>query len=127
MKHLILILPLLMLFSCAKTEEKKTSLYPEKVAEKRTPEQLGKEIFEDKGKCVACHQPSQKIVGPSIESIAKIYMEKNGSIVSFLKEESDPLVDPSQYSVMKTNLVITKNMSDDELKALEAYIYSHLK
>lgn len=127
MKYLIFIVPLLMLFSCAKTEEKKTSLYPEKAAEKQTPEQLGKEIFEDKGNCVACHQPSQKIVGPSTESIAKIYKEKNGSIVSFLKDESDPLVDPSQYSVMKANFAITKNMSDEELKALETYIYSHLK
>ena len=54
----------------------------------------------------------------------KIYKEQNASIVSFLKEEGKPIVDPSQYEVMKTNFAVTKAMSDDELKALEAYVMS---
>jgi cytochrome c len=112
-----------MLYSCGKSE-KKEPLYPEKTAEKQTPEQLGKEIFEGKGNCVACHQPDQKIIGPSIKQIAQVYKDKNASIVDFLKEKSDPLVDPEQYTVMKTNFAITKAMSDDELQALEAYIRS---
>lgn len=92
-----------------------------------SPVQLGKEIFEGKGNCVACHQPAQKIVGPSIQEIAKIYKDKNGDIVSFLKGNEDPIVDPGQYEVMKTNFAITKTMSDQELNALEAYIYSKLE
>jgi len=84
----------------------------------------GKKLFEGKGTCTACHKPNAKIIGPSIAEISKIYKEKNASIVLFLKEESDPIVDPSQYEVMKTNFSITKNMSDEELKALEEYILS---
>jgi len=123
MHKYIFLLAALTLLSC-KNETPKESLYP-KVAQ--TPEQLGQEIFEGKGNCIACHQPEQKVIGPGIKQIAEIYKAKNGSIVAFLKEESDPLVDPGQYSVMKANFAITKTMGDEELKALEAYIYSHLK
>ena len=123
MHKYIFLLAAITLLSCKK-EAPKESLYP-KVTQ--TPEQLGKEIFEGKGNCIACHQPEQKIIGPGIKQIAEIYKDQNGSIVAFLKEESDPLVDPDQYSVMKANFATTKSMSDAELKALEAYIYSHLK
>ena len=87
----------------------------------------GEELFSGKGTCTACHLPDQKVIGPSITEIAKIYKEKNASIVSFLKEESKPIVNPSQYEVMKTNFAITKQMSDEELKALEEYMLSFAK
>jgi len=48
-------------------------------------------------------------------------------MVTFLKGEGEPIVDPTQYALMKPNFVITKTFSEEELKALEAYIYSHLK
>jgi cytochrome c len=38
------------------------------------------------------------------------------------KGEGEPIVDPSQYEVMKTNFAITKAMSDEELKARSLYI-----
>lgn len=47
-------------------------------------------------------------------------------MVVFLKGEGEPIVDPTQFEVMKANFAITKAMSDDELKALEAYVYSNL-
>lgn len=116
------------LISC-KTEEKKESLYTEPakttegaVAELSPSAQIGQEIFDGKGNCFACHKPDQKIIGPSIAEIAKIYKEKNGNIVEFLKGKGEPIVDPSQYEVMKTNFAITKNLSDEELKGLEDYI-----
>lgn len=87
----------------------------------------GKEIFEGEGNCIACHKPDQKVIGPSLQEIGKIYKAKKGSIVSFLQEQSDPIVDPSQYDIMKTNFAITKSMSDEELEALEDYIYSFSK
>lgn len=96
-------------------------------AEVQTPEQLGKSIFEGKGSCVSCHQVDQKVIGPSIQEIGKIYKDKKGDIVTFLKGNADPIVDPSQFSVMKTNFPITQAMSDEELKAIEAYIYSNTK
>ena len=127
MRQLFFLAPMLLMVSCGK-EAKKEPLYPESaVAEKKTPEEFGREIFESKGNCFACHKPDQKIVGPSIAEIAKIYKEKGGNIVSFLKGNEEPLVDPEQFPVMKTNFAITKNMSDQELKALEAYIYSFAK
>lgn len=84
----------------------------------------GKALFEGKGTCNACHKPNEKVIGPSIAEISKIYKEQNASIVSFLKEESKPIVDPEQYEVMRANFAITKTMTDDELKALEAYMHS---
>ena len=87
---------------------------------------MGKEIFDGKGNCFSCHKPDQKVIGPSIKEIAKIYKEKNGDMVTFLKGKGEPIVDPSQYEVMKTNFYITKHFTDEELKALEDYMYSHL-
>ncbi|HLA54686.1 MAG TPA: c-type cytochrome [Flavobacterium sp.] len=116
----------LLCINCAKKEEK----MPETInyeSGAKTPVGLGKELFEGAGNCFACHKPDQKIIGPAIADIAKIYKTQGGDIVSFLKGEGKPLVDPSQYEVMKTNFAITKNMSDEELKALEAYIYSNGK
>lgn len=126
MRTLLIALGFFALVSC-KSEEKKENLYPETQSEKQTPEQLGLELFEGKGNCIACHQKDQKIIGPSLLEIAKIYKDKNASIVNFLKGNEEPIVDPSQFEVMKTNFTITKQMSDEELKALETYIFSHLK
>ncbi|MEO8233938.1 MAG: c-type cytochrome [Flavobacterium sp.] len=124
MKHYFFIL-FIILFSCKKESEESFGKPTESSTEVKTPEALGKEIFEGKGNCVACHQVDQKIVGPSIQEIATAYKTKNGNIVDFLKNDATPLVDPSQYEVMKTNFAITKAMSDRELKAIEAYIYSN--
>lgn len=122
MKKLIFVLAIsIILFSCKKEENKPS--------EKETVSSLeyGKKLFEGEGNCIACHQTEQTIIGPSLQEIAKIYKEKNASIVCFLKEESEPIVDPSKYEIMKTNFAITKTMSDAELKAIESYIYSTSK
>jgi cytochrome c len=62
------------------------------------------------------------VIGPSIQEIAKIYREKGASIAAFINEEGAPLVDPSQYEIMKTNFAVTKAMSEEERKALEVYM-----
>ncbi|MCF6131544.1 c-type cytochrome [Flavobacterium wongokense] len=108
---------------CCQNKENKT----EAPADETSVKTSGKELFEGEGNCIACHKPDQKIIGPSLEEIAKIYKAKNASIVAFLQEQSEPIVDPSQYDIMKTNFAITKSMSDEELKALEDYIYSFSK
>lgn len=77
--------------------------------------------------CASCHQPDQKVIGPSLKEIANLYKKENGSIVSFLKEEADPIVDPNMYESMKINLQLTKMMTDDELQSLELYLLSHSK
>jgi cytochrome c len=127
-----LILPMLLagmltIVSCKKDGSEESFGKPETTTEGQPPKDLGAEIFAGKGACVACHKPDVKLVGPSLQDIAKIYKEKNGDIVTFLKGEGEPIVDPTQYAVMKPNFLVTKTFSDEELKALEAYIYSHLK
>lgn len=133
MKKVLFLSAVLAFASCKKetTENPDTTAtetYSEgESAEAKTPEALGKSIFEGKGNCVSCHQTDQKIIGPSIQEIGKMYKDKKGDIVTFLKGNADPIVDPSQFSVMKTNFPVTQAMSDEELKAIEAYIYSNTK
>lgn len=111
----------LIVFSCGKKTETDPMGNPiEEV--KATSDNLGKELFEGKGLCATCHKPDTKVVGPSIKEIAKIYKEKNASISIFLQGESDPIVDPSQFEIMKANFAVTKSMTDEELKSLEEYM-----
>lgn len=123
MKKVAFLVCLFVLISCKK-ESEETFGQPNPTEVSQTPEELGKSIFEGKGNCAACHRIDEKLVGPSVQEIAKNYKEQNGDMVSFLKDDAKPIVDPSQYEVMKTNLALTKEMSDEELKGLEAYIYS---
>ena len=122
MKKLSLIITLFCLFSC-KSKEDKSETSVDETATKIS----GQELFEGEGNCIACHKPDQKIIGPSLLEIAKIYKDNKASIVLFLQEKSEPIIDPSQYEIMKTNFAITKSMSEEELKALEDYIFSFSK
>ncbi|MFK7058564.1 c-type cytochrome [Flavobacterium oreochromis] len=125
MKKLLLLSLIGLFFSCKKESQEtfgKSDTMGQATIQK--PADLGKEIFEGKGVCYTCHKPDIKTVGPSLKEIAKLYKEKNGNIVDFLQEKSEPIVDPSQYTTMKANFAITKNMPQEELKALEAYILS---
>jgi len=80
--------------------------------------------FEAANKCAACHKADAKFVGPSYTEIAKVYKEKKGNLVKFLKENADAIVDPPQFAVMQSNLKETKKRSGDELAAIAAYIRS---
>ncbi len=85
---------------------------------------LGKKLFTEKT-CVSCHQLDVKVVGPSIKDIAKIYGEKEGNLVQFLKGNDAAIVDtdPGQIAIMKANLDgFVKDMSGDELQALANYM-----
>nr|WP_294939309.1 c-type cytochrome [uncultured Flavobacterium sp.] len=129
MKRTVVVFSLMMMMlSCQSEKKEKIALYPEV---KKSPEEismaLGKEVFEGKGMCYSCHKPNQKVIGPSVAEIAKIYKAKGASITDFLTEKDGPIVDPSQYAVMKTNFAITKNLPEEELKALENYILSFSK
>jgi cytochrome c len=133
MKKILFLSAVLALASCKKETsetpvQNTTETYSEgESAKAAIPEALGKEIFEGKGNCTSCHQVDQKVIGPSIQEIAKTYKDKKGDIVTFLKGNAEPIVDPSQFAVMKTNFPVTQAMSDEELKAIETYIYSNLK
>ncbi|MEY4835864.1 MAG: hypothetical protein RI980_1979 [Bacteroidota bacterium] len=115
------------LISCGKKAETDAIGNPIEQTEtsaNQTPKALGKEIFEGKGMCATCHKADVATSGPSIKDISKIYTEKKASISLFLQGETDPIVDPSQYEIMKANLEITKTMTNEEVQALEAYMLS---
>lgn len=87
---------------------------------------MGEKLFTDKT-CISCHQIEAKVVGPSIQEIMKIYGEKNGNIINFLKGTDAAIVDPDpgQVAIMKANLDgFVKDLSDKELEALVAYMTS---
>lgn len=88
--------------------------------------ELGKKLFTEKT-CATCHNPDTKVIGPSIKDINKIYTEKNGDLIKFLRGSSEAIVDtdPGQVAIMKANLDgFVKDMSDDDLAAIVAYMKS---
>ena len=88
--------------------------------------ELGKKLFTEKT-CATCHQPDAKVIGPSIKDINKIYSEKGGDIVKFLKGELEPIVDtdPGQVAIMQANIDgFVKDLKDDELEAIKTYMLS---
>lgn len=135
MKKVAIIAIAFLAFACKKQEaeptekkvESKEAVSEGMPAQDQTPEELGEVLFKGRGTCASCHKLDTKLIGPSFQEIAKMYKEKNGNIVDFLKGKSEAIVDPAQFAVMQPNLVLTKTMTDDELKGLEAYIYSTLK
>ena len=126
-KFLLLASIVLNIISCGKkteTDALGNPIEPKETSANQTPKALGKELFEGKGMCATCHKADVKTSGPSIKDISKIYTDKKASISLFLQGETDPIVDPSQYEIMKANLEITKAMTEAELQALEAYMLS---
>lgn len=127
MKKASIVFLALALVACKSEQEEKqqVSLNRAESTEVSTVE-LGKQLFDGRGNCKSCHMPDQKVIGPSIIEIAKIYKEQNGDMVAFLREKADPIVDPSQYPAMKVNLGVTKRMSIEEVEAIEAYMMSFI-
>jgi len=121
MKKIVTFVVFVTLFSCQKEEKKQDNTQPEIASVER-----GEALF-IQNNCTACHQPDQKVVGPSLQETAKRYKEEKADMVAFLKEEAPPIVDESMYESMKINLQLTKMMSDEELQSLEMYILSHSK
>jgi len=111
---------ILILISCDKKEQVISKSNQHEIAS-------GLELFEGKGACAACHKAENKTVGPSIKEIALVYKKKNASIASFINDESQPLIDESQFEIMKTNFELTKAMTPKERLAIEAYIMSFAK
>ena len=127
MKHILQTFLLAALLSGCGKEQKAIEETDVTASETQTPAQLGEELFNGKSNCFACHKPDQKVIAPSLVEIATIYKKQNGDIVKFLREEAEPIVDPSQYETMKTNFSVTKKMSDEELHGLQAYVMSFAK
>ncbi len=118
----------LVLYSC-KMDKKST-----KVIDKAIPQRaelsrdsqifLGNRLFSEKT-CITCHEVNKEKTGPSVKEIMKIYKEKNGDIVAFLKGNAKPIVDTtsSQVAIMQANIDgFLKGISDEELKTIATYM-----
>jgi cytochrome c len=128
MKKTVLLLAMMTLVACKNEPKESFGTAATKVDIVLDPSlEKGKMLFEGRGMCLSCHQPDKKIIGPSIKEIATIYKKENADMVAFLKEEAKPIVDPSQYEVMRTNFAVTKTMADEELQAIVDYMYSFTK
>jgi cytochrome c len=109
MRLIYFIVIALLLYGC----KENTKLVPE--AAKTMPQRgelsqdskifLGNRLFSEKT-CITCHDINQKKVGPSVIEIMKIYKEKDGDIVVFLKGQSKPIVDTTatQVAIMQANI-----------------------
>ncbi|AXG73753.1 cytochrome C552 [Flavobacterium arcticum] len=132
MKYFLTLLVAFSLFACKDNKQQEpfgkktesTTTEEETTSNYTSSEKIGEEIFNGKGNCFSCHKPDQKVIGPSIAEIAKIYADENGDMTAFLKGKADPIVDPSQYAVMKTNFYITKHFTDEEMQGVVDYVMS---
>ena len=135
MKKSVLVLGLAALFLTSCGDKKKEEVKKEEAPKVETVKEevkkvatgnieLGKKLFGEKT-CTTCHQADAKVIGPSIKDINKIYADKNGDIVKFLKGEASAIVDtdPGQVAIMKANLDgFVKDSSGEELAAIAAYM-----
>jgi len=106
--------------------EKVEEVAKEVVADTEAIITAGKKLFTEKG-CVACHQETIKVVGPSVKDIAAKYAAEKGNMVKFLKGEAAAIVDTdaAQVAIMKANLDgFVKDLSGDQLASLAAYMRS---
>ena len=131
MKKTVLLLGalILMLFACQsdKKDKKESIVIGTKQQKKSSEYLLGEKLFKGKGNCYSCHRFDKKSIGPSIKKIMKIYKEKDGDLIGFLKQKSSPIVEPENYAIMKTNFVILERFTSKELKALETYMNDIIK
>ncbi len=101
-----------------KKEEVKSDINGDQIA-------LGEKLFNERT-CTNCHTLNNNDFGPSIKDIVKIYAEQNKDIVTFLKGDQEHAIvekDSNQVAVMKNNVEeFVKNLSDDELQAISAYM-----
>ncbi|WP_010250849.1 c-type cytochrome [Myroides injenensis] len=123
----LLLLITLLMIACSKKENKgenQQELLQQQELSQTDKIALGKKLFEGKGNCKACHLLDKKVVGPSVKEIVAIYDKYGADIVTFLKGDGEPIVDPSQYIIMQANFAITKKMADIELESLVLYMRS---
>lgn len=107
---------------CQSEKKEKEKITIDTKKEEISSYDLGKNIFNGKGKCYTCHKVNKKSIGPGIIEIMKVYKEQNGDVIAFLKQEAEPIVDPETYTVMKTNFAIIKTFTEEELKAIAEYM-----
>jgi cytochrome c len=81
----------------------------------------GKEIF-DSLRCGLCHKLDTGKTTPSLNEIASSYKGKEGQLLIYLKGEAGPIVNPGKKETMKLQIEKTKELKEEERKALADFI-----
>jgi len=81
----------------------------------------GQTIFEAKG-CAMCHKKDMDTIGPSLVNIANVYAGKETDLLSYLKGQGTPIVDPARAPVMNPQLVKIRTLFEEDLHAITTYI-----
>jgi cytochrome c551/c552 len=90
----------------------------------------GGAIVKKKG-CTSCHDPVKdqldKGMGPSWANVAAAYKKGSGKdgLLKFFAGSGDPIVAPEKFSTMKSQLRVTKKLSDEEKGNLADFVLSH--
>ena len=84
----------------------------------------GEAIF-DSLRCNACHKPDTGKAMPSLKIIAAAYEGKEDRLLSYFKGDSEPVVNPEKKGIMRLYIEKTKDLEDDQRKALADFILSH--
>ncbi len=83
----------------------------------------GQEIFETKG-CAICHKSDIDTIGPSLKTIATYYLGKEGSLLTYLKGQGTPIIDPARAAVMNPQLIKIRSLFEEEMNALAEHMVS---
>jgi cytochrome c len=81
----------------------------------------GEGLFESKG-CVLCHKKDDDTIGPSLRTIATVYAGREMELLTYLKGQSAPIVDPARASVMNPQLVKIRTLFEEDLHAISMHI-----
>ncbi len=84
----------------------------------------GASLFVSKG-CASCHPPRRDGMGPSLEKIARAYSGKKEDLLRYLKGQGDAIVEPERAELMRIQLTMISDLSDEELSAIADFILSY--
>ena len=75
--------------------------------------------------CGICHKPDTGASMPSLKEISAAYKGKEDQLSSYLKGDSEPLVNPQKKGTMTVFIEKTKKLDDGQRKDLADFILSH--
>jgi cytochrome c551/c552 len=84
----------------------------------------GEAIFKSQG-CYSCHKAGGSGISPSLKTISETYLNKEDRLMSYLKGEAEPIINPDMAGMMHRYIQKTKSLSDEERKALADFIMGH--
>ncbi|MCW8895578.1 c-type cytochrome [Sulfurimonas sp.] len=100
-----------------------TTLFVGSISAQDAVAKKGQGIFESKG-CAVCHKKDIDTIGPSLQTIATAYVGKETSLLSYLRGQGTPIVEPARAPVMDPQLVKIRSLFDEDMQALATYLIS---